>query len=140
MERRGSMKYRSAVALVLASMQSGFVIPAEPLPSEMNGKWNGLFPGGQAVDWTWTVSITKQNPDGSFEAIVDVSGGVNCWTKKQKTTGTYDGAVLALIMPREPQAQCGNITLELRRSAAHLFEGVGSLRMRDVKIYLDPTK
>jgi hypothetical protein len=107
----------------------------------MTGKWDGrLTDGRRPVYWTWTVDITKQNPDGSFEAVVDLSEGVNCFTRKRHTIGKYDGTVFVLTIPRDPKAQCRDLTLELRRGAAHLFEGVGASTMRDVIMYLDRTQ
>jgi hypothetical protein len=108
----------------------------------MTGKWDGRLTDGRSVYWTWTVDITKLEPDGSLEAVVDVAGGVNCFTRKQRTTGRYDGTVLILSVPRAPRAQCRGLTLELHRGAAHLFEGAGASTMRNVRMYLDraPTR
>jgi hypothetical protein len=89
------------------------------------------------VYWTWTVAITKQNEDGSFDALVDVAGGINCFTRKRRTIGEYDGTTLVLTLPRDPKSRCRDLRLELRRGAAHLFEGFGAATMRDVKMYLD---
>jgi hypothetical protein len=128
---------RTASALV--ALLSGGVSATDSLPAHMTGKWDGRLTDGRPVYWTWTVEITKQNVDGSLDAIVDVSGGVNCFTRKRHTTGKYEGTVLILNIPRAPRGQCRDLTLELRPTPAHLFEGAGASTMRDVRMYLDRT-
>jgi hypothetical protein len=127
-------------ALLIATLIAPTSFAAEPLPAHLIGKWDGRLTDGRSVYWTWTVDVIRHDPDGSLEAVVDVSGGINCFTRKRHTTGNFDGTKLVLTLPREPQARCPNLTLELERGTAHLFEGVGASTMRNVKMYLDRAK
>jgi hypothetical protein len=131
------MKNFIAIVAALAAGSLNVVSAADPLPPHLTGKWDGRLTDGRPVYWTWTVNVTKQDRDGSVNAVVDVAGGVNCFTKKQHATGKYDGTVLVLILPRAPTARCRDLTLELQPGTAHLFEGVGASTMRNVKMYLD---
>lgn len=130
----------AATAILLGTTAAASAWAAEPLPAHLIGKWDGRLTDGRPVFWTWTVDVTRHDPDGSLEAVVDVSGGINCFTRKQRTTGRLDGTKLVLTLPREPQARCPSLTLELHRGTAHLFEGVGASTMRNVKMYLERAK
>lgn len=131
------MERLAGLISLLVSMLSGVASGADPLPTHLTGKWDGRLTDGRPVYWTWTVAITKQNADGSFDALVDVAGGINCFTRKRRAIGEYDGTTLVLTLPRDPESRSRDLRLALRRGAAHLFEGSGASTMRDVKMYLD---
>ena len=86
-----------------------------------------------------SVTIDKQNPDGSIEGKMTASGQF-CAMNDEPMTGRFDGTVLTLqasYRPLAPQASCGRATFVLKRSGSG-FEGeVPGSRLR-LKVSLAP--
>jgi hypothetical protein len=111
------------------------------LPAALAGRWIGF--GGQGakaggmmpIDFAWSVTITKQNPDGSIEGTLTY-GGPQCSARNAPMTGKYNGTELRLTAQLEPKAQCGVQTFRMRKAGGkHLFESKGQNRTG----YLDPS-
>lgn len=109
----------------------------EQLPAALKGRWLGMGQKGGKIpiDFAWSITIAKQNPDGSIEGTMNY-GGPQCSAKDAPMTGTFDGTELRVTAQLEPKAQCGKQTFRLKKARGkHLFEGSQQNR----EGYLDPS-
>ncbi len=94
------------------------------LPKAMKGSWSGVGERMNPINGTMSVTIDKQNPDGSIAGKMTVSGQF-CGMKDEPMTGRFNGTVLTLqaeYRPLVPQASCSKVTFVFKRSGSG-FEG-----------------
>jgi hypothetical protein len=124
---------------VLLGLATTAVAQSE-LPKAMKGSWSGVSERNTPFNGTMSVTIDKQNPDGSIEGKMTTSGQL-CAMKDEPMTGRFDGTVLTLqaeYRPLVPQASCGKATFVLKRSGSG-FEGeIPGSRLR-LKVSLAPS-
>jgi hypothetical protein len=107
---------------------STILLAQEQLPKMLDGTWNGVGMGSNRNRFSGSMSVTieKQNPDGSIEGKWTILGHKQCEAIDETIAGQFDGQVLTLQGPwrdKFPNAGCGPPKFVLKKSADGRFEG-----------------
>jgi len=113
--------------IIAVSAVSTGLLAQEPLPKSLAGEWRGNKTDSRhnAIGGPMSVTIEKQNPDGSIEGKMTFQTK-SCEVNDDPVTGKFDGQVLTLqfaFRERFPNAHCGRPQLILKKGADGRFEG-----------------
>jgi hypothetical protein len=113
--------------IIAASAVSTGLLAQERLPKTLAGEWRGINIASRhnEIGGPMSVTIEKQNPDGSIEGKITFQTKA-CEVSDDPVTGKFDGQVLTLqiaFRERFPSAHCGRPQLILKKGADGRFEG-----------------
>ena len=135
----------SRMCVTLAMLAAPTVLFAQDqLPKKLEGSWDGVATGrgaGAHVGGPMSVTIEKQNPDGSVEGKLTFSGRF-CAANDTPMTGRLEGEVLTLqvsLQSMMPNAGCSQSTkFVLHRGTDGAFVGEIPGSSQQIKVKLAP--
>ena len=114
----------------------------EQLPKTLDGTWSGRFgPRHLPFSGPMSVTIEKQNSDGSIEGKMTFLGGRNCEANDTPINGQFDGQTLSLQVTfrnKFQNAGCGSTTFIIKKGADGHFDGGIPGNVDEFKVSLAP--